>query len=106
VPLPEGSSYLKFIFARAKSPGAAEEALRAAYGKLDFVIAAEDQRKKKRLIRSEKSSRPATGSQLLLARLVVGIASRRVIGSVQNLADLWNELADGFLDPHLKSHIG
>ncbi|HEY7340684.1 MAG TPA: ATP-grasp domain-containing protein [Ktedonobacterales bacterium] len=38
-PLPEGSSYLGFIFARAESPAAAEEALRAAHGKLRFDIA-------------------------------------------------------------------
>ncbi|HEY1390085.1 MAG TPA: ATP-grasp domain-containing protein [Ktedonobacterales bacterium] len=38
-PLPEGSSYLGFIFARAESPAAAEEALRAAHGKLRFEIA-------------------------------------------------------------------
>jgi biotin carboxylase len=38
-PLPEGSSYLGFIFARAENPAAAEEALRAAHGKLRFDIA-------------------------------------------------------------------
>jgi len=38
-PLPEGSSYLGFIFARGESPAAAEEALRAAHGKLRFDIA-------------------------------------------------------------------
>lgn len=38
-PLPEGSSYLGFIFAHAESPAAAEEALRAAHGKLRFDIA-------------------------------------------------------------------
>ena len=38
-PLPEGSSYLGFIFARAESPAAAEEALRLAHSKLRFDIA-------------------------------------------------------------------
>lgn len=33
---PEGSSYLGFIFARAKSPGEVESALRAAHAKLEF----------------------------------------------------------------------
>jgi D-alanine-D-alanine ligase-like ATP-grasp enzyme len=35
---PEGSSYLGFIFAKAKSPAAAEQALRAAHSKLTFRI--------------------------------------------------------------------
>lgn len=39
VPLPEGSSYLGFIFARAPSPQAAEAALRAAHAKLRVVVA-------------------------------------------------------------------
>ncbi|HET8907404.1 MAG TPA: ATP-grasp domain-containing protein [Ktedonobacterales bacterium] len=38
-PLPEGSSYLGFIFARAETPAAAEEALRLAHSKLRFEIA-------------------------------------------------------------------
>ncbi len=38
-PLPEGSSYLGFIFARAATPAEAEAALRAAHGKLDFRFA-------------------------------------------------------------------
>ncbi|MGI8643102.1 MAG: ATP-grasp domain-containing protein [Thermomicrobiales bacterium] len=38
VPLPEGASYLGFIFARAASPEAAEAALREAHAKLDFRI--------------------------------------------------------------------
>ena len=38
VPLPEGKSYLGFIFARATTPLAAEQALRASHGKLRFVI--------------------------------------------------------------------
>jgi predicted ATP-grasp superfamily ATP-dependent carboligase len=37
---PEGSSYLGFIFARAKSPGEVEEALRAAHAKLQFKFSA------------------------------------------------------------------
>ena len=40
VPLPEGNSYLGFIFARAKSPAEAERALRMAHEKLRFEIAA------------------------------------------------------------------
>jgi biotin carboxylase len=40
VPLPEGNSYLGFIFARAETPTAAEDALRTAYEKLRFEIAA------------------------------------------------------------------
>lgn len=39
LPLPEGSSYLGFIFARGFAPEAAERALRAAHGKLRFEIA-------------------------------------------------------------------
>ena len=35
---PEGSSYLGFLFARAETVGAVEGALRAAHGKLRFVI--------------------------------------------------------------------
>ena len=39
VPLPEGASYLGFIFARADTPAAAEAALRQAHGHLNFVTA-------------------------------------------------------------------
>jgi hypothetical protein len=39
VPLPEGASYLGFIFARAPTPQAAESALRAAHAKLRVVVA-------------------------------------------------------------------
>jgi biotin carboxylase len=39
VPLPEGSSYLGFIFARAPSAAAAEAALRAAHAQLRVVVA-------------------------------------------------------------------
>jgi len=38
VPLPEGSSYLGFIFARGGSPDFVENALRRAHEKLRFVI--------------------------------------------------------------------
>lgn len=38
VPLPEGKSYLGFIFARATTPLAAEQALRTAHAKLRFTI--------------------------------------------------------------------
>jgi biotin carboxylase len=38
-PLPEGSTYLGFIFARAESPGAVEQSLRSAHGTLRFQIA-------------------------------------------------------------------
>jgi hypothetical protein len=38
VPLPEGKSYLGFIFARATTPLAVEQALRAAHAKLRFQI--------------------------------------------------------------------
>jgi ATP-grasp domain/L-amino acid ligase C-terminal domain 2/ATP-grasp N-terminal domain len=38
VPLPEGASYLGFIFARAETPQQVEEALRAAHSKLHFQI--------------------------------------------------------------------
>jgi hypothetical protein len=38
VPLPEGKTYLGFIFARAESPGAVERALRSAHGRLQFAI--------------------------------------------------------------------
>ncbi len=38
VPLPEGSKYLGFVFARAETPGAVETALREAHRRLEFVI--------------------------------------------------------------------
>lgn len=38
VPLPEGASYLGFIFARAGNPAAVERALRAAHSRLAFTI--------------------------------------------------------------------
>jgi ATP-grasp domain/L-amino acid ligase C-terminal domain 2/ATP-grasp N-terminal domain len=41
VPLPEGASYLGFIFARAGSAGEVERALRAAHARLQFTIAPE-----------------------------------------------------------------
>lgn len=41
VPLPEGSSYLGFIFARGHSPEFVEDALRGAHEKLQFVITPE-----------------------------------------------------------------
>ena len=41
VPLPEGSSYLGFIFARERTPQLVEQALRQAHAKLEFVISAE-----------------------------------------------------------------
>ncbi len=40
VPLPEGASYLGFIFARGKSPAAVEDTLRRAHARLTFDIAA------------------------------------------------------------------
>jgi len=39
IPLPEGNSYLGFIFARADSPDAVEQALRASHARLRFEIA-------------------------------------------------------------------
>jgi len=39
VPLPEGNSYLGFMFARAPSPAQAEEALRTAHARLKVVTA-------------------------------------------------------------------
>ena len=38
VPLPEGWQYLGFIFARADTPAAVEEALREAHTRLSFDI--------------------------------------------------------------------
>jgi hypothetical protein len=38
VPLPEGASYLGFIFARGESPESVERALREAHTRLTFVI--------------------------------------------------------------------
>ena len=38
IPLPEGSQYLGFIFARAESPEAVEAALRDSHSKLEFVV--------------------------------------------------------------------
>ena len=40
VPLPEGSSYLGFIFARGETPQFVEQALRTAYAELKFEISA------------------------------------------------------------------
>lgn len=40
VPLPEGASYLGFLFARGATPEVVEAALRAAHAKLEFDIAA------------------------------------------------------------------
>jgi biotin carboxylase len=39
LPLPEGASYLGFLFARGETPGAVESAIREAHGKLRFQIA-------------------------------------------------------------------
>lgn len=39
VPLPEGASYLGFVFAYGDEPAAAEAALRAACAELNFVVA-------------------------------------------------------------------
>ena len=39
VPLPEGSSYLGFVFARADTPAAVEQALRLANASIEVVIA-------------------------------------------------------------------
>ena len=41
VPLPEGSRYLGFVFARGREPGAVEAALRAAHAELSFEITSE-----------------------------------------------------------------
>jgi hypothetical protein len=38
LPLPEGASYLGFIFARAGQPAAVEAALRAAHAQLEIAI--------------------------------------------------------------------
>lgn len=38
VPLPEGSSYLGFVFARGGTPDEVEAALREAHRRLRFVI--------------------------------------------------------------------
>jgi len=38
VPLPEGRSYLGFIFATGASPAFVESALRSAHATLDFAI--------------------------------------------------------------------
>jgi hypothetical protein len=38
VPLPEGASYLGFLFARGADPAAVEAALREAHGKLRFTV--------------------------------------------------------------------
>ena len=39
IPLPEGATYLGFLFARAESPAEVEAALRQAHGELRFEIA-------------------------------------------------------------------
>jgi L-aminoacid ligase-like protein len=41
VPLPEGASYLGFIFARGETPGAVERSLRVAHGRLTFTLDSE-----------------------------------------------------------------
>jgi biotin carboxylase len=41
VPLPEGASYLGFIFARGETPEYVEQALREAHAKLRFLVSAE-----------------------------------------------------------------
>ena len=41
IPLPEGASYLGFIFARAESPEIVEDALRQAHARLRFSISAD-----------------------------------------------------------------
>ena len=41
IPLPDGNRYLGFIFAGGETPLAVEAALRAAHGKLDFLIEAD-----------------------------------------------------------------
>jgi hypothetical protein len=38
VPLPEGKSYLGFIFARAEEPHDVDRALREAHARLHFVV--------------------------------------------------------------------
>lgn len=38
VPLPEGSAYLGFIFAKGDTPAEVEAAIRAAHGRLSFRI--------------------------------------------------------------------
>ena len=38
MPLPEGASYLGFIFARAGTPAEVEQALREAHARLEFTI--------------------------------------------------------------------
>jgi hypothetical protein len=38
VPLPEGASYLGFIFAHAAAPDAVEQSLREAHARLRFTI--------------------------------------------------------------------
>jgi len=40
-PLPEGGSYLGFIFARGSSPAEAERSVRGAHARLEFSIARE-----------------------------------------------------------------
>ena len=37
-PLPEGASYLGFIFARGEDPSGVERALRAAHSRLRFIV--------------------------------------------------------------------
>jgi hypothetical protein len=41
IPLPEGASYLGFIFARAESAGQVDDALRQAHARLRFQISAD-----------------------------------------------------------------
>lgn len=56
VPLPEGASYLGFMFARAPTPEQAESALREAHAKLNIVVAPV-------MPLADERSRPARGMQ-------------------------------------------
>jgi hypothetical protein len=58
VPLPEGRSYLGFIFASADTPARVEEALREAHGHLSFVIERE-----LTIVEQHRAQEPGPGPQ-------------------------------------------
>lgn len=73
VPLPEGASYLGFIFARAGTPTEAERALRAAHACLQFEIGTEFPV----LSGSEVNYNHANGADGLLSEVSEGVAGAR-----------------------------
>ena len=70
VPLPEGASYLGFIFARGESPAAVEAALRRAHARLAFDIA-------RAASGQLRYRRPRDGLDRAAASVAGGVAAQR-----------------------------